>query len=69
MVFDTSCWASGPTDFDTSQQLYINFDNPVQRRPKIDFFNASDVAPIVSHISSNGKQKVFFILFKICQQT
>lgn len=57
MVFDT-CWGTGASEIGTGQQLYINLDNPVQRRPKIDYFNATDVghvAPTVSHISSNGK--------------
>lgn len=54
MVLET--WA---TDFSIGnhQQMFIAQDNPVQRRPKIDYFNnetVQNMIPIVSHISSNG---------------
>lgn len=54
MVLET--WA---TDFPIGdhQQMFITQDNPVQRRPKIDYFSSEAVQnmiPIVSHISSNG---------------
>lgn len=54
MVLET--WA---TDFsiDDHQQMFITQDNPVQRRPKIDYFSNESVQnmiPTVSHISSNG---------------
>lgn len=54
MVLET--WA---TDFSIGdhQQMFITQENPVQRRPKIDYFNnetVQNMIPIVSHISSNG---------------
>lgn len=52
MVLET--WA---TDFGDCQQMFITQDNPVQRRPKIDYFSneaVQSMIPIVSHISSNG---------------
>lgn len=54
MVLET--WA---TDFSATdhQQMFFTHDNPVQRRPKIDYFSNGSVQsmfPMVSHISSNG---------------
>lgn len=52
MDFEVSCWSTGPLT--NAGQTFYNCDNPVQRRPKIDYFDSSTIAPIVSHISSNG---------------
>lgn len=54
MVLET--WA---TDFSIGdhQRMFITQENPVQRRPKIDYFSneaVQNMIPIVSHISSNG---------------
>lgn len=53
MDFETSCWSAGSSLIDNSSAFY-NVDNPVQRRPKIDYFDSNSITPIVSHISSNG---------------
>lgn len=53
MDFETSCWSTGPLTNGGGQTFY-NYDNPVQRRPKIDYFDSATIQPIVSHISSNG---------------
>lgn len=52
MDFETSCWGTGALA--NGGQTFFNCDNPVQRRPKIDYFDSASVTPIVSHISSNG---------------
>lgn len=52
MDFETSCWSAGTLP--NSVPTFCNFDNPVQRRPKVDYFNSTSITPIVSHISSNG---------------
>lgn len=49
MDFETSCWSAGSLA-NTAPTFY----NPVQRRPKIDYFDSASITPIVSHISSNG---------------
>lgn len=49
MDFETSCWSAGSLT-NTAPTFY----NPVQRRPKIDYFDSASITPIVSHISSNG---------------
>lgn len=48
MDFETSCWGTN------GGQTLFNYDNPVQRRSKIDYFDSASITPIVSHISSNG---------------
>lgn len=52
MDFETSCWTTGTLS--NGAPTFYNYDNPVQRRPKIDFFDSTSITPIVSHISSNG---------------
>lgn len=55
MDFETSCWTTGLLT--NGGQSCYNYDNPVQRRPKIDYFDiktSASITPIVSHISSNG---------------
>lgn len=54
MVLET--WAT-ELSIGNHQQMFITQDNPVQRRPKIDYFSneaVQNMIPIVSHISSNG---------------
>lgn len=53
MDFETSCWSTGPLTNGGGQSCY-NYDNPVQRRSKVDYFDSASITPIVSHISSNG---------------
>lgn len=52
MDFETSCWSGG--SLPNAGQTVYNFDNPVQRRQKVDYFDSTTFTPIVSHISSNG---------------
>ncbi|XP_031625245.1 uncharacterized protein LOC116341947 [Contarinia nasturtii] len=54
MDFETSCWSDAGPLINGGGQTFYNYDNPVQRRPKIDYFDSSSIQPIVSHISSNG---------------
>lgn len=54
MVLET--WATDLSIGD-HQKMFIAHDNPVQRRPKFDYFSneaVNNMIPIVSHISSNG---------------
>lgn len=51
MDFETSCWSTGNSLNNGAPEFY---NNPVQRRPKIDYFDSSTITPMVSHISSNG---------------
>lgn len=55
MVFESSCWAS-ESSFVADKQSFISSENPIQRQPKVDYFNGNtmNVVPNVSHISSNG---------------
>lgn len=52
MDFETSCWSAG--SLTNTAPPFCNYDNPVQRRPKVDYFDTTSITPIVSHISSNG---------------
>lgn len=53
MVFEASCWVSGPLG---ASNTFPNATNPIQRRTKIDFFdpNTVNATSVISHISSNG---------------
>lgn len=53
MDFETSCWSAGTSLINGTSEFY-NVDNPVQRRPRVDYFDSTTIMPIVSHISSNG---------------
>lgn len=56
MDFETSCW-SASSPLTNGGQTFSNYENSVQRRPKIDYFDSTSITPIdtiVSHISSNG---------------
>lgn len=53
MVFEASCWVTGPLG---ANNVFNNATNPIQRRTKIDYFdpNTVNATSVISHISSNG---------------